>query len=242
MAIKRAMVLAAGMGTRLRPLTEEMPKALAPLAGRPLIHYALHWLCRQGITEVVVNAQYMADMLCDALGHGEGLGLDIVFSREDELLGTGGGIGRAAPLFHGESIALMNADTLIDADLAAISLEHAERGADATLVAVELYQPEEYTPVWIDKGGNVREFGGDGGPGLTPVVYTGLSVLGPGITGRLPADRFACLVKDGLVPAISEGKTVAAHVHRGYWKGLDTMERINEAEEDIRKGIFSAPS
>ncbi len=241
MEIRKAMVLAAGKGTRLLPATETMPKALVPVAGRPMIHYPLCRLCEQGITEVVVNVHYLADMLCNALEGGADLGINVSFSREPELLGTGGGIGRAARYFQGERIVLINADTLIDADLCEVLRGHLSNQASATLVAVERFEPENYTPVWVDSEDAVRKVGGNGTAGLKPVVYTGLSILEPEIVERLPGNRYACLVKDGLVPAIDDGLLVRVHLHHGYWKGLDTAARIREAQEDISEGRIYLP-
>jgi len=112
-----AMVLAAGLGTRLRPQTERTPKALVPVANRPMIHYPLFWLKSRGFSEVIINTHHFGEMLEAELGDGSSQGLKLAYSREEILLGTGGGIGRARKLFGRTRFVVINADTIIDADL-----------------------------------------------------------------------------------------------------------------------------
>ncbi len=115
----RAMILAAGFGTRLRPLTNTVPKALVPVAGRPLIEYGLFWLKAQGVEEVVINLHHLGDKIRDTLGDGRMYGLRIVYSPEEPILDTGGGIKKAQPWLDGETFLVLNCDTILDLDLAA---------------------------------------------------------------------------------------------------------------------------
>jgi len=240
------MVLAAGLGTRLRPLTERVPKALVPAAGSPMIHYPLKWLKAQGFDEVIVNTHYLADELEAGLGDGSALGIKIAYSREIELLGTGGGVGRARKFFGNSRLVLINADTLLSADLAAMMERHVSSGAVATMALSRPAAGDDYTPVMVDAAGMVRRIGGrpesagEGQGGLDAYHFTGLSILEPALVDYLPADRFAHLAADGLVPAIADGKKVAAWPYSGYWKVLDNAERISEAEADMEAGRFVA--
>jgi NDP-sugar pyrophosphorylase family protein len=234
------MVRAAGFGTRLRPLTLTTPKPLVPVAGRPMIHYPLLWLRSQGVREVVVNTHYLAEQVEAALGDGSGLGVQIIYSREEEILGTGGGLVRVWPLVGHCRLVLVNADTLVSLDLQAVLRRHEEMRAVATLAVTRPADPENYTEVLVDEAGMVFSIGArpergrpPGGGEMTPVTYTGVAVVEPGLRAYLPAAGFAHLAADGLVPALAGGEKVAAYFHRGYWKAIDNLERLQQAENDI---------
>ncbi len=130
----KAMILAAGLGTRLRPLTNTIPKPLLPIAGTPLIVWNLLLLKQHGFRDVVINLHHLGPMIEQALGNGSRYGLRIIYSREPAILGTGGGIKRAEPHFSGESVLVLNGDTLVELDLGALCAFHQQRDAVATLV------------------------------------------------------------------------------------------------------------
>src|SRR5271170_5515242 len=129
----RALVLAAGMGERLRPLSLDIPKPMLPLAGRPLIHYPLAMLKRAGITEVAINLHHLASKLQDGLGDGSQLGLRITYAPEPVLLGTGGPLNGLREYLGGDAFVIANGDTILDLDLAAMIAAHRDRAALATI-------------------------------------------------------------------------------------------------------------
>ena len=128
------MVLAAGQGTRLRQLTDSIPKALVPVAGRPMIEYALLLLRHYGIREVIINLHHFGEQIERHLGDGKKLGLEISYSEEPELLDTGGGLLKAKPFLQNETFIAINTDALIDLNLAALIDFHDKMNAAATLV------------------------------------------------------------------------------------------------------------
>ena len=128
------MILAAGLGTRLRPLTNTIPKPLLPIAGTPLIVWNLLLLKQYGFHDVVINLHHLGPMIEQAVGNGSRYGLRVIYSREPTILGTGGGLKQAEPYFSGESVLVLNGDTLVDLDLGALCAFHQERDAMATLV------------------------------------------------------------------------------------------------------------
>ena len=128
------MILAAGLGTRLRPLTNTIPKPLLPIAGTPLIVWNLLLLKRHGFHDVVINLHHLGPMIEQAFGNGSRYGLRIIYSHEPVILGTGGGLKQAEPHFSGESVLVLNGDTLVELDLGALCAFHQQRDAVATLV------------------------------------------------------------------------------------------------------------
>jgi len=237
-----AMILAAGLGTRMRPYNREVPKALVKLAGRPLVHFPLMWLRHFGIHEVVLNSHYMAEALENKLGEGHALGMKIRYSREQELQGTGGGLALAAHRYGMGRTLLTNADTVTDLDLLAMLDSHLKSGASATMAVVPKPEGSRYTTLLSD-GGFVKKIGDrpqviKGQGSMSEVVFAGVSILEPAVIDRLPHDRPACLVKDGIIPAMESGEKIGAYLHRGYWKAIDDEARLKEAEADIEDGVF----
>ena len=123
------MILAAGLGTRLRPLTNTIPKPLLPIAGTPLIVWNLLLLKRHGFHDVVINLHHLGPMIEQVVGNGSRYGLRIIYSREPAILGTGGGLKQAEPHFSGESVLVLNGDTLVELDLGALCTFHQQRDA-----------------------------------------------------------------------------------------------------------------
>jgi len=236
----KALILAAGLGTRLRPLTEKTPKPLLPVAGRPMILYPLAFLRGQGIREVIINIHLQPDQWRQALGDGSRLGLHITFSPEPVLLDTGGGIKNAEKFFRGEALVVLNADTLIELDLDQVLKAHRRHRPAATLVLKQLPNPAEFSPVLVDAQGRVRRLRGEPAEieaaGLQAFTFTGLQILEPEILDALPAGVPACLIRDAYIPLLRAGREIRAFLMEGYWKSLDTADRIHEAEADLQAG------
>src|SRR3989475_6130544 len=130
----KAMILAAGLGTRLRPLSNSVPKPLLPVAGRPLIVWNLLLLRRYGITEVIINLHHLGDLIEKELGDGSRFGMRLAYSRESVILGTGGGIKQAGGFFGRAPFMVLDGGTLLELDLREVGGVHTKRGAPATLV------------------------------------------------------------------------------------------------------------
>lgn len=230
--IRKAMLLAAGLGTRLRPLTLTTPKPLLPLDGALLIDHQLRYLKQAGITEVMINLHHLGVKIQEHVGDGAAFGLRVRYSEEPEILGTGGGIKRAGTFFGGEAFVALNADALLDADIAALIGRHLETGAVATMALKEIRRGESYNPVAVE-GGFITGFGSG------THFYTGLQVLGPEMLAALPpAGEVSCLIMDGYEKLLRSGKRVAAFIHQGYFNDLGTPERYDAARRDIASGSF----
>ncbi len=235
----RAMVLAAGLGTRLRPITDTVPKPLVEVAGRPLIHYPLMLLRKHGITEVVINTHHLADKVRHALGDGRELGLNITWSHEPEILGTGGGVKKVEDFFQGETFIVINADTIIDLDLEKVVEHHRMKKASATMVLKQIHGWREYGAVEVDYNGRVRRIRGkpegDISVSLRPVVFTGLHVLEPEILSSIPKDGYASIIRQGYIPLIENDRLVSGFITNRLWLTVDTKEKLEEAGKQIEK-------
>ena len=152
------LVLAAGLGTRLDPLTRLIAKAAVPLAGRTLLERSLDQLRRQGVTDVVINLHHRPETVTAILGDGTRAGLHIRYSWEPRILGSAGGPRRALPLLDAGRFLIVNGDTLCDVDLAAMVRDHIDSGADVTMALVPNRAPDHYNGIKLDDGRLVTSF------------------------------------------------------------------------------------
>ena len=211
----KAMILAAGRGERLRPLTLTTPKPLLQVRGRPLIAWHLAALARAGVREVVINLSWLGEQIRAALGDGAGYGLAIRYSEEGpEPLETGGGIFRALPLLGPGPFLLVNGDVHTDFDLGTL---RAAPGALGHLVLVP-NPPQHPRGDFALEGGRVRE---QGGPRYT---YSGLAVLHPELFAGCSDGRFPLLPL--LRRAIALDR-LHGELYTGAWTDVGTIERLN---------------
>jgi mannose-1-phosphate guanylyltransferase len=212
-----AMVLAAGFGTRLAPLTDELPKALCPIGDRPQIDHVLAYLARCGVPRAVVNVHHKADAFDPAWVNAQPFRTEI--SRESEILGTAGGIHHAAAILGDRSVIVWNADILADVDLTRLVVAHAASQCVATLAVCE----DAAGKVGVDREGRVvrlrdTSFGDE----KRAFEYLGVAVLGRALLDRLPAK--GCLVADALIPALRDGLAVGTYLHRGAHVDTGSLE------------------
>src|SRR5437879_12831 len=157
----KAMVLAAGLGTRLRPLTETLPKPLLPVAGRPILEWNLLLLKRHGITEAIINLHHLGDQIVRALGDGARFGLRLAYSHEPTLQGNSGGIKTAAHFLMDGPFLVHNGDTLSECDLTALIAAHRASAALATLAVRDDPEASTWGPVTLDAHGRILQINGN---------------------------------------------------------------------------------
>ncbi len=234
------MVLAAGLGTRLRPLTDLLPKPAVPVAGMPLVQLAFGRLRAAGVRRVVVNVHHLAaEMERVAEGAARAAGLEISVSVEPVIAGTGGALREARPLLAGAgAVVLWNGDILFDVDLAAVVSAHRESRALATMVLAPMPEGARYATVDVDPGMSVRRIAGlgPGGEALVPMHFTGVHVLSPALLDHVPASPFACDVNRHVYPPLLASGRVRAVLAGGYWNDLGTPERYLRANLDLLSG------
>jgi len=226
----RALVLAAGLGTRLRPLTAALPKPLAPVGGRPVIEHLLARLAGEGIDRAVVNLHWMADQIVARLGERDAFGVELSWSHEEQLLGTAGAIRGARGLLGEGDIMVLSGDGLHDVALREVAQRHRQSGAAATITVRRLPRPETCALVALDEAGMVTRFVEKPPP---EEVFTDLASIG--IYCFSPAARE--LVRDGpcdiardLIPALLErGMPVAAAHTDAWWSDIGTVAELTAA-------------
>jgi mannose-1-phosphate guanylyltransferase len=240
----KAMVLAAGHGTRLHPLTEQIPKALVPVAGRPMIEYSLLLLKRYGIRDIIINLHHLGDQIERYLGDGAQLGLQISYSKEPELLDTGGGLLKAKPFFQGGPFIVINTDVLIDVSLSELIEFHTKKGAAASLVLRPDPLADQYGSMEIDSAGTIHRFlqtrsvSAPSGP-TTKLMFTGLQVLEPRVFDYMePEDgvRKFSTTKDTYPRMLLHQEKLFGFRFDGFWQDVGTASRIKEAEESLAGG------
>jgi NDP-sugar pyrophosphorylase family protein len=238
---RTAMVFAAGLGTRLAPLTDRVPKALLEIGGRPMVEYPLRMLAAAGVEQVIVNLHHLGEQIRARLGDGARYGLRIRYSPEDPILDTGGAVARARPLLGDEPFAIANCDALLDADLGALWRFHEERGALATLVVRSDPNAERYGALDLDSTGIVRRFLGKPESVDRPLerrMFCGVHVLSPDIFAHLPAMRVFSITRDVYVPLVVSGARLWGFDYQGYWRDVGTRDSLAAARDDVAAEAF----
>jgi NDP-sugar pyrophosphorylase family protein len=240
----KAMVLAAGQGTRLHPLTERTPKALVPVAGRPMIDYSLLLLKRYGIRDIIINLHHLGDQIESYLGDGKRLGLQITYSEEPELLDTGGGLLKAKPFLQDGTFIVINTDVLIDLSLDELIAFHEEKEAAATLVLRPDPLADQYGSMEIDGDGRIYRFLQTRidtvfSRPITKLMFTGVQVLEPRVFDYMESDRNLrkfSTTKDTYPRMLLQQARLFGFRFDGFWQDLGTAGRIKEAEERLTAG------
>ncbi|ABC83458.1 sugar phosphate nucleotidyltransferase [Anaeromyxobacter dehalogenans] len=235
------MVLCAGLGTRLRPLTARVPKPAVPVCGVPLVRYSLALLAGAGVRRAVVNVHHLPDaMAAEAGAAARALGLSLTVSREPVIAGTGGALREARAALRGaDALLLVNGDVLFDVDLGAALAAHRASGALATMVLLPMPAGARYAAVEVDAGGAVRRIAGrfgPGGEGLAPWHFSGVHVLSAALLDAVPAEPFEADVNRHVYPPLMASGAIRGHVAAGYWNDLGTPERYLEANRDLLAG------
>jgi mannose-1-phosphate guanylyltransferase len=238
----KAILLAGGKGTRLRPLTVHTPKPIVPIFNRPFLYYQID-LLRQvpEIDEAILSLNYQPRRIEEIFGEGEGLGLRLRYVVEPMPLGTGGAIRYAGDQLT-ESVVVFNGDVLTQVDLAAVLRLHRERKAKATIVLTPVDNPRAYGLVETDASGNVQRFLEK--PGEDEItcntINAGIYVLEPDTFDRIPKDTAWSIERSFFPSLIERRETFVAYVHHGYWIDIGTPHKYVQVHRDIMDGRYQA--
>lgn len=221
------MVLSAGYGTRLWPLTEDRTKPAIPILGKPLVGYVAEYLAGYGVDEIVVNLHHRPESVRTALGDGSSFGVRIHYVEEPEILGTSGALDNARELLENQTFIVINGKIITDIDLNAAMATHLRTRAMATLILLPNYKRERFSVVETENG-FVTRFGGMPGAAVvekTPMMFTGIQIMEREIFSYIPRGVFSHSVTDVYPQAIAKGERIAAHVGSGKWRELSTLRR-----------------
>jgi NDP-sugar pyrophosphorylase family protein len=237
MRIRKAMVLAAGEGTRLRPLTETRAKPVIPVLNRPLIGHTLRLLARCGVEQVAVNLHHLAEQVREVIGDGSGYGVSVVFSCEEKLLGTAGAVAKMASLFD-EDFYVIYGDNFLNVDLPALARLQAEKGGEGVIGLFRATDPAACGIVERDRDGRVTRFCEKPAPGETTsdAANAGVYVLSPAMLDRIPAGEYADFGRDIFPAALAGGASIYAGYVDGYLEDTGTIERYRGVCFDILDG------
>jgi mannose-1-phosphate guanylyltransferase len=239
----KAILLAGGKGTRLRPLTVHTPKPIVPIFNRPFLYYQID-LLRQvpEIDEAILSLNYQPRRIEEIFGEGEGLGLRLRYVVEPMPLGTGGAVRYAGDQLT-ESVVVFNGDVLTQVDLGAVLRLHRERKAKATIVLTPVENPRAYGLVETDGRGNIQRFLEK--PGEDEItcntINAGIYVLEPDTFERIPRDTAWSIERSFFPSLIERGETFVAYVYDGYWIDIGTPAKYTQVHRDIMDGRYSAP-
>ena len=229
----KAVVMAGGEGTRLRPLTSNQPKPMVPIVGKPCMEHIIDLVKRHGIEEVVVTLAFMPQAIRAYFGGGESLGLDIDYSVEEQPLGTAGSV-RLAHERLAETFVVISGDALCDVDLTALVEAHRTKGAAVTIGLKSVDNPLEFGIVVTDDDGRVERFleKPSWGQVFSDTINTGIYVLEPEVLRHVPDDRPYDFSKE-LFPLLLEmGRPIYGHVLDGYWQDIGNLEQFRQANFD----------
>ena len=239
----KAILLAGGKGTRLRPLTVHTPKPIVPIFNRPFLYYQLD-LLRQvpEIDEAILSLNYQPRRIEEIFGDGEGLGIRLRYVVEPMPLGTGGAIRYAGDQLT-ESVVVFNGDVLTQVDLGAVLRLHRERKAKATIVLTPVENPRAYGLVETDASSNIQRFLEK--PGEDEItcntINAGIYVLEPETFERIPKDTAWSIERSFFPSLIERGETFVAYIYDGYWIDIGTPAKYLQVHKDIMDGRYSAP-
>lgn len=223
----KALILAAGLGRRMLPLTRETPKPLLSVGGKPLLQYHLEALAKAGITEVIINLAHLGEQIRTFAGRGDAYGLRIRYSEEPEPLETGGAILHAQPLLGDEPFLLVNGDVWCPCDFARLTGTDLPEHCDGRLLLVPNpdFHPRGDFALLPDGQLSLN-------PALPHYTFAGISVLHPRLIENYPQKRRIFPLLEALKPAIIEGR-LQGEVFPGAWSDVGTPERLQALEEQL---------
>ncbi len=231
----RAIVLSAGYGTRLWPLTEDRTKPAIPILGKPLVGYVAEYLAQYGIDEIVVNLHHRPESVRKALGDGSQFNVKLHYVEEPVILGTSGALDNAREFFLDDTFVVINGKIITDIDLSAALETHRRTNALATLVLLPNAKREQFSVVNTSDG-LITGFGKmPNAVDLEPLMFTGIQFMEPEIFKYIPRKVFSHSTTDVYPQAIAKGERIAAHVASGTWRELSTLQRYLDISLELMK-------
>jgi NDP-sugar pyrophosphorylase family protein len=239
------MILAAGFGTRLFPLTIDRTKPAIPFLGKPLVGYVAEYVAKFGFSDIVVNLHHQPESVKKALGDGSDFGVKISYTEElPKILGTAGALDNARHLLEDDTFLIINGKIITDIDISKAVETHKKSGALATMVLKENPNFEKFTEVLVEND-RVTGFGqgfpeksvNRGAKSGAPLMFTGIHILDPRVFDYIPRGVYSDIVPTFYNPAILKGETIAAHISDGKWFELSTIPRYLDISLRMLNGL-----
>ncbi len=234
----KAVIIAGGFGTRMRPLTYNRPKPVVTVANRPFVIHQIELLKRYGITDIILNLHYLPSNMELILGDGRDLGVKISYSIEKTPLGTAGAVKNAENLFDNEPLIVFNGDILTDIDISELIKFHKKNGARATIALTEVEDPTPYGLVLTDDSGRAIRFLEK--PSWEQVtvknINAGIYVLDPSVFNDVPSDKPYSFERELFPGLLEKGEKVYALVSEAYWMDIGSPQKYMQAHKDILNG------
>jgi mannose-1-phosphate guanylyltransferase/mannose-1-phosphate guanylyltransferase/phosphomannomutase len=232
------MVLAAGLGTRLRPLTYELPKPMVPVLGQPVMAHDLRLLAEHGFDDVIANLHYFPDQIKATFGDGSAYRVRLDYRFEPELLGTAGGVRNVRDHFGDETFLIVSGDALTDVDLTALWRRHAEHGGIATLTLKRVPDTREYGVVIVDEDGRIQGFQEKPDPAeaLSDLGNCGIYVFEPEIFDYFPDRPFVDWAQDVFPTLLEQDVGFYGHEITDYWNDVGSLQEYRQGNFDALAG------
>jgi NDP-sugar pyrophosphorylase family protein len=236
----KAMIMAAGVGSRLMPMTREIPKPMISMANRPLMANTVQLLQKHGFTSIISNLHYHADSIRGYFGDGQEFGVSMNYSLEEELMGTAGGVKRCE-WFLDDTFVIVSGDALTDIDLALLLQAHKQKGALATIALKEVEDVEHFGIVISNEEGLIQNFQEKPRPAeaLSNVANTGIYVFEPEIFRYIPPGQFYDFGKQVFPHLVKAGCPFYGITVDGYWCDVGNIDTYRQAHADVLAGMVS---
>jgi mannose-1-phosphate guanylyltransferase/phosphomannomutase len=234
----KAVVMAGGEGTRLRPMTANQPKPLLPVINRPIMEHVLRLLKRHGFTETVVTVQFLAALIRNYFGDGEELGMSLHYATEEMPLGTAGSVKNAQDALRDERFLVISGDALTDIDLSDMVRFHKKNGAMVTIGLKRVPNPLEFGIIIVDEEGRIQRFleKPTWGQVFSDTVNTGIYVMEPEVLDHFPPGQSVDWSSDVFPKLLREGAPLYGYIADGYWEDVGTHESYLKAQADMLSG------
>ncbi len=240
-----AVIVAGGLGSRMLPLTAHRPKHLLPVAGEPFVVHQIAKLAASGLSRVVLATSYHAELFEPVLGDGRAWGIELIYAREVEPLGTAGAIRHVAPHLRSgpdEPVVILNGDILSGHDLSRQLSWHQGQAADITLHLVEVTDARAYGCVPTDRAGNVTAFLEKSPDPISHQINAGCYVFARRVIDSIPVGRMVSVERETFPHLLTEGLRVQGWVDPSYWLDVGTPSALCQASSDLVRGIATSPA
>ncbi|HEX8099379.1 MAG TPA: NDP-sugar synthase, partial [Actinomycetota bacterium] len=229
----KAVVMAGGEGTRLRPLTSNQPKPMLPLVGRPMMQHTLRLAHQHGFNEIVATVHFLASVVRNFFGDGSDLDLSLSYATEEEPLGTAGSVKNAAPLLEGDRVLVLSGDSLTDVDLTELMQFHEKKGAAVTVTLKRVTDPLEFGIVITDEDDKVERFLEKPGWGevFSDTINTGIYVIEPEVIDLIP-DGEVDFARDLFPMLLDKGLPIYGYTTDRYWTDVGNIGAYMRAHRD----------